>query len=125
MGLQIKRKSLRLLAIVLTLVMVIGLVPAGAASKKSYTAKTVSELIAAAKKSGSGTITLTTSSKGTLTIKDSKLTSVEKKRLAKKDIVINAPKAKIKNYLKFNSITIVAAKSYAEAASGNSIEGSI
>ena len=81
MGLQIKRKSLRLLAMVLTLVMVIGLVPAGAASKKSYTAKTVSELIAAAKKSGSGTITLTTASKGTLTIKDSNLTSAEKKRL--------------------------------------------
>ncbi len=122
MGLTMKRKGLRLLAIVLALVMVIGLVPASAAKKKSYTVSTVSEFIAVAIKAGAGTITLESTATGKLKIKDSKLSATEKKRIAKKDVVINAPKAKVTNYLKFNSITIVTAKTYTEAANGNNIE---
>ena len=121
MGSMMKRKSFRLLAMVLAMVMVIGLVPVSAAKKKSVTVSSLTDLYAKMTKSNVGKITYESNAAEKLTIYVKKLSKSEKAVIADIDLVINAPEATITNKLKFKSVTIKACKAYTEAANGNTI----
>lgn len=121
MNLVLKHKGIRLLTLVLTFVMVIGLVPASAAKKKSVTVSTAAELFTEIRKADVGTVTFKTDAEDELRFYIKKLSAKDKKNIAATKLVIDAPNASIVNKLVFKSVTITACRSYAEAANGNTI----
>ena len=105
---------LRMLAVLMTLVLVIGTIPASAASKKSTTVKTKTGIKAALENTNITKVTYKTSGKSKLTINP--VDGSENKEL-----VIDAPNAPVVNKAKFKKVTILNAKSYKEACDGNII----
>ena len=111
---------LRLVAVLLTLVMVMGTITVSAASKKSTEVASKTKLINAMQEESAGTIVFKTDKAMSIKIpakdsKKNKLYSVNKK------LVIDAPNASVTNAAKFESVTIEAAKYYTENVSGNTI----
>ena len=104
---------LRILAVLMVLIMIIGAVPVSAASK-SIKVSSKKKLVVELKKSNSETIVFTSSTSKTVTIPSVK-TAKNKK------LVINAPKAKIVNKSTLKSMTLEACGTFTEKASGNTI----
>lgn len=108
-----QKRVLKVLAILLVLVMVIGSVPVSAAKKVTATSKKKVEK--ALKKTKAATVTFATEQDGTIVIH-----SQDGKENNKK-LVINTPNADIVNYGSFKSVSIVACKSYKEKGEANTL----
>ena len=112
---------LRLLAVLLTLVMVMGTIPASAAKKtSSVEVSTKASLVKAIKKDGKASITLKTDKAVSIKIPSTQGSTTKK-------LVIDAPNASITNKTQFDTsgktpaVTIKAVKYYTESVSGNTI----
>lgn len=112
---------LRFLAVLLTLVMVMGTIPASAAKKtSSVEVSTKASLVKAIKKDGKATITLKTDKAVSIKIPSTQGSTTKK-------LVIDAPNASITNKTQFDTsgktpaVTIKAVKYYTESVSGNTI----
>ncbi|MBO4415276.1 MAG: carboxypeptidase regulatory-like domain-containing protein, partial [Lachnospiraceae bacterium] len=111
----IPAKCLKMLSVTLVMVMVFGLVsPAAGASKKTVTVTTLKQLTAAMSDKKAARIVYNSPSKKSLTIK-------AQAGSENKEIVINAPEARITNKASFNKITIKDTISFTEKAKGNTI----
>ena len=107
------KKFIKVFAFIMTFVLVIGSVPAYAASKKSVTVKTIKSLKAAMENENVKTITFKYSKKKAVTIP-------ELSGSADKKLIISAPKASVVNKAKFLSISVDSA-SYKEEGDSNII----
>ena len=107
------------LALTCVFVLVIGLVPASAATRKtsattSVTVSTKADLVKQLEKTAASTITYSSKKKVSFTIPASENSS-------NKTLIINAPKASITNKSKLSAITLSACLKYTEKGKSNSI----
>ncbi|MBO4416204.1 MAG: hypothetical protein J5824_09540, partial [Lachnospiraceae bacterium] len=108
------KKMMRFLAIFMSIMMIVGSVPADAAKKKTVTVKSLKSLISAMEDSNVGTIKFKSSKSLTITIPE---TAGSKN----KKLYISASKARITNDSLFKSISVSNIKEFREEAKGNSI----